>query len=395
MRLTQIRKLYLSNFLTGLVFWYGIERLFMTTIGIDAVGIGLISAVSSAVILGLEIPGGMLADKWSRKGTLLIATVALALSSVILGLSNGLVMYLLGAILYCVYIVGTNGVYQAIMYDSLHEEGHSKDYSKIMGRAYALFLAGAGVANLASGFIGEAYGFRTTFFLSIIVCSLNFLLLLTVREPAFHKPEHKERLLKQIGASSRELLRIRFLRTLVIIFVVMSIVEIYKLDFGQLYILYYVSSAELLGILWGFYAFMWALGSVIAHRMRTRLSPLVIISTGSLVALALIDHPVSMLLFAVQIVAAAALVNQIETRIQEHTPSKVRASVLSTLSAFGSLIAVPTGLLLGWIIREYNAFRAVQVIAVFCVAALVYWFIERKHMPKLDEPETADANITL
>lgn len=37
MKMTRIHKLYISNFLTGLVFWYGIEKLFMRSIGIDAI----------------------------------------------------------------------------------------------------------------------------------------------------------------------------------------------------------------------------------------------------------------------------------------------------------------------------------------------------------------------
>ncbi len=36
--MTQIQKLYASNFLTGLVFWYDSEKLFIRNIGIDAVG---------------------------------------------------------------------------------------------------------------------------------------------------------------------------------------------------------------------------------------------------------------------------------------------------------------------------------------------------------------------
>lgn len=37
-----ILKLYFANFFIGLVFWYGIEKLFMQAIGIDANQIGLV-----------------------------------------------------------------------------------------------------------------------------------------------------------------------------------------------------------------------------------------------------------------------------------------------------------------------------------------------------------------
>ncbi len=67
---SQIPKIYLSNFLTGLVFWYGIEKLFMRSIGIDAVGVGIATAVFIGFNLIFDIPAGILADKWSRKGML-------------------------------------------------------------------------------------------------------------------------------------------------------------------------------------------------------------------------------------------------------------------------------------------------------------------------------------
>lgn len=395
MKLTQIRKLYLSNFLTGLVFWYGIEKLFMTSIGIDAAGVGIVSAVSSALILGLEIPGGMLADKWSRKGTLILSAVSLALSSVILGFSDGIGLYILGAFFYCIFLVNTNGIYQAIVYDSLHEEKRSHEYSKIMGRAYGLFLAGAGVANMASGFIGSKYGYPATFFISVVPCVLNVLLLASVKEPSFRKPENKQRLVKQIGVVSREISRTSFLRTLVIMFAALSAIEVFKLDFGQLYIIQYVSAPQAVGMLWAFYAFMWAAGSMLAHRMRTRLTPLFVVSAGSLVLAAFINKPVSLLFFAVQILASAALINQIETRIQEHTPSSVRASILSVMSALSSLIAIPVGLLVGMVIRDSSAFRAVQIVALIAVVSLAFWLIQRRRIPGADEKIAASPDVVI
>ncbi|HSH56191.1 MAG TPA: MFS transporter [Candidatus Limnocylindrales bacterium] len=153
---SNIKKLYISNFLVGLVFWYGIEKLFMQSIGIDAVGIGVAAAVVLGFNLIFDIPSGILADRWSRKGMLFIAVIAMAICSFILGSSHSLAPYLVGYILYGIYVVSTSGTYQAIIYDSLYEHGLAEQYSKIMGRAYALFLVGAGVANIVSGFLFQS-----------------------------------------------------------------------------------------------------------------------------------------------------------------------------------------------------------------------------------------------
>lgn len=395
MRLTQIQKLYLSNFLTGLVFWYGIEKIFMTSIGIDAVGVGVVSAFTAAVTLLLQIPGGLLADKWSRKGTLIVSALALAVSSVILGLANGLPQYLIGTWFYCIFLVLTYGVYQAIVYDSLYDENRTHDYSKVWGRAYGLFLAGSGVANVFSGFISEATSFRAAFFLSVAPCILNAFVLLAAKEPKHHKKEQREKILPQLSVVGKGVMSDRFLRALVIVFTTTAVVEVFKLDFGQLYIMRYVSAPQGVGLLWAMFAFLWAAGSLVAHKLSTRLSPLIFVSLGALIVSAMFDNVLSLGVMGVNIMASAALVNQIETRIQDNTPSVIRASVLSALSVLGSVIAVPTGLFTGWVIREYSPFEGIQLMALLAVITLIYWVIERRHLPRIDKKMTAAEEVLI
>lgn len=81
MRISQIQKIYISHVFTGLVFWYGIEKLFMRSIGISPFGIGLVTATTLTSSLVFDIPSGILADKWSRKGTLMLSAVFLAVCS--------------------------------------------------------------------------------------------------------------------------------------------------------------------------------------------------------------------------------------------------------------------------------------------------------------------------
>ncbi|MCU0667579.1 MAG: MFS transporter, partial [Patescibacteria group bacterium] len=349
MRLTQIQKLYLSNFLTGLVFWYGIEKLFMASIGIDAVGVATATAVMLGFNLIFDIPSGIIADKWSRKGMLFVSAVALGVSSVILGISNGIEMYILGYIIYGIYVVASSGTYQAIIYDSLHEEDKADQYSKVVGRAYALFLAGAGLANVASGFIANQFSYSATFYITVTSCLLNALLIISLREPKYHKAENKERVIRQLGKTVKLLVNKKLLLSLAIVMSSLAVVELFKDDFGQLYMLRYITEPRLMGLLWAAFAFAWALGSLIAHRLRAKIDSLIVLTVLPLIFMSFIDNWFSLILFMVQAVATAALFIQIETRVQENTPSSVRASVLSVLSALGRAIAIPSSFIIGWI----------------------------------------------
>ncbi len=387
--LTRIGKIYLSNFLSGLVFWYGIEKLFMGSIGIDGVGIGMATALYLGFNLVFDIPSGVLADRWSRKGMLVVSALALALCSVILGISDGLPLYLVGYIFYGIYVVSTSGTYQAITYDILHEEGRADQYSKIAGRAYALFLAGAGVANVASGFIAAHSSYRATFFITVASCLLNVFVILTITEPTFHKAGIQARVLPQLGAATKVLAHIKLLRVLAIIMSALAIVELFKNEFGQLYLLRYASEPQLIGLLWAAYAFTWAIGSAIAHRLRSRVTVLVIATTVPFMLMAFIDNAFSLILFMVQSVASAALLNQIETRVQEHTPSSVRASILSVLSAAGRALSIPASFMLGWLFTRFGAFWALRFVAGVAMLVLMYWLWASRRVPAADAPETA------
>jgi MFS family permease len=383
MNLTRIQKLYVSNFLTGLVFWYGIEKLFMRSIGIDALGVGVATAFISIFNLIFDIPAGILADKWSRKGMLVVSAIALIATALILGTSHSLMQYIIGYAFFGINIVATSGTYQAIIYDSLREEDQAKRYSKVMGRAYALFLIGAGVANIASGSIARYYGYRTTFFVTIASCVLNIVVILSIKEPAFHKPEHKENVLRQLGTVSHTLARMHLLRTLVIVMSVLSAVEVFKIDFGQLYMFRYVSQPQAIGLLWAAYAFTWALGSAIAHKFTAHITPLIIFTVLPLVFMAFADNWFSLVLFMVQATASAALFNQIQTQIQDSTPSAMHASVLSVLAVIGRLVSIPTSFVLGWLFRDYNAFVALRFVTVIACIVLLYWLVVTRNRHEL------------
>lgn len=373
MKISQIQKLYLSNFLTGLVFWYGIEKLFMLSIGIDALGMSIAVAVLLLFILVFDIPSGILADKWSRKGVLIVSIIALSISSVILGVSNNLSVYIIGYLIYGIYVVSTSGTYAAITYDILHEEGRSKQYSKIIGRQYALFLLGTAIANLASGFISNNFSFQTTFFITVFVGFINILVILNIKEPKFHKLNKKEKILNQLSQTLRIIKKNFFLWSLVIITSALAIVELFKSEFGQLYFLSYLSEPQIIGILWAFYSISWAIGSLIAHKLRNNLNILIILTTVPMIGMAFIGSWFGITLFMLQGIAAGALQNQIETRLQENTPSNVRASVLSIISTVGRAIAIPFSIILGLIIKNGNILIATQFIGFISLMILIYW----------------------
>ena len=77
--------LYIAVFLQGFLLWVPVEKLFLTEIGFDPASVGVMAAAYAAVVPIIEIPSGILADLWSRRGVLIISSAALGLAALIGG----------------------------------------------------------------------------------------------------------------------------------------------------------------------------------------------------------------------------------------------------------------------------------------------------------------------
>jgi MFS family permease len=83
--------LQVAAFLQGIGFWVPVEKLFITGIGFDAATIGVMAAAYAALVPLVEVLSGILADRWSRRGVLVVAGLAMLVSVLIGGLSRNVI----------------------------------------------------------------------------------------------------------------------------------------------------------------------------------------------------------------------------------------------------------------------------------------------------------------
>ena len=95
----RLRPLYIAVFLQGFLLWLPVEKLFMNQIGFTPVSVGVMAAAYAAVTPLLEVPSGVLADRWSRRGVLILSAVALLLASLVGGLSRSVPTYIVSAMI--------------------------------------------------------------------------------------------------------------------------------------------------------------------------------------------------------------------------------------------------------------------------------------------------------
>ncbi len=131
----RLRPLYLTGFIHSFVLWYSIEKLFMRSVGLNDYLITIATLVYIVVMMTANIPLGLLADRWSRKGVLYIATCALIGSSLVCGFSHGLAAYATGISVWGLFYAAYAGTYDSAVYDVVLEEtGAAGAFERCYGR---------------------------------------------------------------------------------------------------------------------------------------------------------------------------------------------------------------------------------------------------------------------
>lgn len=364
--LSTTAKLCVASLFFGLLFWYGIEQLFLNKIIGNPAARGYVTIIYTATLLLLNVPAGILADRWGRKKALILGAIIQTVSSFIMGASHLLVTYLVGAAILGVHASLLNGAAQALLYDDLASEGRAKQYARQQGKVYACFLLGAGIANLLSGIIASKLGLRLPYYLSIISGLLALSLVLTLSEPALKKQavihwyRHMGDMLREIKIN--RLIIILFLQFMIATSVLSTIGE-----FGQIYILSFGVSTIALGVLWAIDAGFAAMGRFFAHFLQSKPFFMIGLYCTALIMLVTLHSIIGIALFWIVYGLNEALFNVIETEVQHATSSQVRATTISAMSFGGQAVTIPIVL---WFTQHYtahgilSAYRSMAILAV-------------------------------
>lgn len=375
-----IRKLYLLNLLAGIVFWYPIEKLYLEDIGAGPLGISINALVFLITLIVFDVPSGVLADKWKRKYTLLLALLCFIAACIWGGASSTWVQYLPMNILLGGFVVLTSGTFQAMMYDSLRDSGHERAYDKHQGRAYALFLGGLGVSSLAGGYLADWLGMPATYFLTAGVMVLAVLLACSLSEPASHKQVSDRKLKEHVNFSVRQIFASRLLMQLALLITAAGVLRGTHNEYSGLLFIALGLTAIPMGYAGAAKWIVSSLGQVVAPKIGRRALKLTPLFFVSFLAFSLLQTRWTLPFFYLAGFLYSVIANQAEAAVQDNTPSEIRATTLSILSFTSNVLLVPLGLLFGWIGQQTNVFNAYLCIAIIGMLYLVSWLLTGRQM---------------
>lgn len=370
----RLRPLYFAAFLQSFMLWYAVEKLFMRSIGFDDSDIGFMVAVYSVAMLVIDIPSGLLADRWSRKGVLIVASLALTGAALVGGVSNSIGAYLFSAILWGAFYACYAGMYESTVYDTLAEENQPTTlYRKVYGKIQMADSAGLVTGGLASIVVATQMGLRETYFLSVPFALLSILALLAFREPRLHKNTEQHSIFVQIRHTFLAITRNNRAVPVVLSLILKSTVLFMMFEFAQLWLIALEAPT-------GFFGFAGALlyaaigfggwGAQHLHATSPKRTTLILGCILASIGGLIVAHnivAVAVLQF-VFIGSMVALSIALSNMLHDLLPSHLRASAASATSTLGRLLIIPLALLFGYVSEHFSIFSATYILLALALA---------------------------
>jgi MFS family permease len=405
-RLTRrLRPLRYAVLLQSCMLWVPVEKLFMTEIGFTATSVGVMAAAYAAVVPLVEVPSGILADRWSRRGLLVVSSLALAACALLGGLSSGVLMYIAAAMFLGVYFATYSGTIDAIVYDTVLEEtGCSDTFEQRIGGIRVVESLGLVASSLAGGWLAGETSTRLTYLLSVPLALVSVLALLRFREPQLHKAGERTTLRGHLRLTYRTLTRRGSLLPIVTLAVLSALVLQVVFEFGPLWLVAMAVPAVVYGPYWAALVSTLGMGGLLAGRLRLdRPGPLgvvVVLMTASSLALT-VGGSVLVVTLAQVVLCLLVVVTSIHVThlLHDAVPSSIRSGVASGVSALSWITFLPVALLLGLVIDRQGVAASGWVLtgSTVLLAGLLVRLARgagRSAAPPVTAPATATATAT-
>jgi MFS family permease len=392
----RLRPLYAASFFQSLALWVAIEKLFMTSIGFTAASVGVMAAVYAVIVPVLEVPSGILADRWSRRGVLVLAAVAAIVAVIVGGLSENVPTYMVSAAFLGVFFALRSGTLESIVYDTVLEEtGDSEAFERTIGRVRMVESVALVGSALAGGAIAQVAPLRSAYFLTAPLLMTSAALLLLIREPRLHKTDKPESLWEQVGTTYGTILGGGNLRLVVLITIVGSLLMQGMLEFGPLWLVALLVPPFLYGPHWAGLTGALGVGGLLGaqhwltSQWAARVLGLAVVGCG--VVLVLSQNALlvvgGQILLTLLVVAISIPVTR---SLHDAVPSTIRAGVASGVGTLTWLTFVPFALAVGGLSESAGIDRAGWIfVAVGVAAAVLMQVVLPRARSRLVEAEVA------
>lgn len=128
--------------------------------------VALFEAVFMAVVLASEVPTGMVADRYGRRVSLLVATTMTSAAFITFGLSTSTSALLVSYAMFGVADAFMSGADTALLFDTMRRVGRENDFAGFVGRLGGVQSAVIAILTLIGAVLADAFSLATPIVLS-------------------------------------------------------------------------------------------------------------------------------------------------------------------------------------------------------------------------------------
>lgn len=388
-----IPKNYLFTFLAGTRLSEAIWMLYLAHRGMSLVQIGLIESVFHGTSLLMELPTGMIADRFGRKTSRVLGRVSAMVGSALMIASWSFWGFAAAFVFVALSYNLESGAGDALVYDSLIQCGKQDLYTRVKGRQEVAWQAAQIVSLVVSGIVAT-FDYTLAYILTLAVQGVSLAVSFSFEEPGLEgsSPGRRKPAFARFMAGS-----FRALRDNRGILVYILFIEGFSLFCTSLHFYFqnFLKSRGYvewqIGTVLACASVAGALGAASTHRLERRfgkqlpvsLSPFAALVFLALIAFTGLEAPAMILLAGIE----ALLFVSFSDSINRLIPSEHRATLLSFEAMTFSLMMIVFFPAIGAVADRWGFKAAFMVIFAAAVPLLMLSrFLLLRRMPEGHPP---------
>jgi len=374
-----ILKDYIFTFIANFDLTNGVWMLYLAYKGLSLFEIGLMEAVFHITSFTMEVPTGIVADRFGRKTSRVVGRMAAIVGTMLMIVSHNIFGYALSFIFGALSYNLESGAGEALLYDSLKELKIDDDYMKICGRKEVFFQVAQALSLPIGGYLATIK-YEYVYIAVLVVGIIALLQSFSFQEPSIGKLEKQENIaadfIYQIKESIKTIKNSRQLSFMIVLSESIGVFATTTFFYVQNFLKMNGRNEFRIGIVLAIGSLLSAFGAVIAHKIEEKLGykkTLLFFMLSSVFFIWMIAYaPLSELgIIGMNMIEAAEFV-VLSDYINRLIPSEQRATVLSMQSMVFSLFMICLFPIVGFIGDQYNLGIAFIVIALLSTLATMF-----------------------
>lgn len=385
----------LYYFFRSFIFAYVIERLFWRSRGITIAETVYIEIIYSIVLVVMEVPTGIWADRWSRKRLISIGATLTFIGSLLMLKAYGFWMF--AGLIAISGISGalTSGSVSALLYDSLKELEQALDFEKYLSRIKILRYGSGLLAAMIGAWMAKTYGLLLPYEWSVVSCFMMMFFTWWMIEPKRLTASEEQLSAVEIFKTARKTIFTNaFLRHVFLVGALIGSSIVYIEEFWQNYFDALNISVAWFGLISGVMSAAVIFASMQVGRLSHYLSQsrkrkrctyqlLTVLIGGCFIMLFILRHPLGLLFMLLALFVESLIDTLVLGDIHHEVPSSIRATAESVYAMFSNVASVIIGLVFAYFSNRYNVFVGFISIGLFIWMVPMLEYLIRKQLPKV------------